>query len=191
MSFFNVRVIGTEELYRDLREEVKKINSRIPNALNRVGSEMIYNLQEHIQKDFYDAYEPKEYERRRENPEHGLSMMERESYFTEIHGKTMVFHYIPNTSHKLYETWDRFPLPRDPDDLIEWAQHSHSMGHSMIPARPFWNNFVNDQLNGRIISNFGAGMRPFYRVLAEGGENDVVADGDELMPAEYMEELPF
>jgi hypothetical protein len=198
MSFFNARVIGTEEIYKDFREELKSINAQIPKALERVGSEMIYNLQEHIQKDFYDAFTPEAYERRSNNPWHGTPMIDESNMSVFVKGKQLDFSYLPDTVHEYYDAWieDRpnrgfHPLARPSDDLIKWAQHEHKLKNGVIPARPFWNNFVEDQIHNRIISNFGAGMNPKYKVIAEGNGLDVESDGLELLPSDEIEELPF
>lgn len=171
MSFFNVEVTGLDSLDKDFEEHKKAIEKQIPTALGIVGAEMVNDLQAIIEGYFYKSYTPKHYKRSGEMKDG--SAMNYESKINEL-----VFTYEPETGHKGLDEWvqdkpvkGEFPLPRKPDDLIIWGQHSHFDGTDHeIPARPFWNYFLDSQGNEKILDNFARGMLPNYTVVKEIGE---------------------
>ena len=198
--------VGVVGLETEVDNEIAKINNQIPIALNQVGSEMILDLQKHIQEDFYNEYSPVAYRRRYEK---GLL---KDDAFDLVKGMSsnrktgsvshfIEFNYLPkgepqgtlkdslNWSEDLeeylksqYKTGETpfFSNPRNGDDLIVWGQTAHDIGTKHIPARPFWNNFVEEQKNGAIMNTFSAYMTKHAMVL-EGGEQDLQFDGNESM----------
>lgn len=194
MSFFNVEVTGLDSLDKDFEEHKKAIKKQIPTALGIVGAEMVKDLQAIIEGYFYKSYNPKKYKRSGEMKDD--SAMNYESKINEL-----VFTYEPETGHKGLDAWvqdkpvkGEFPLPRQPDDLIIWGQHSHFDGTDHeIPARPFWNYFLESQGNEKILDNFARGMLPNYTVVKETGETvdlseyALAADTNNVAPYEPSE----
>ncbi|MBQ0125826.1 MAG: hypothetical protein KBS59_05820, partial [Clostridiales bacterium] len=71
------------------------------------------------------------------------------------------------------------------DDLIRRLQTGkgydwHLKNGKDFPKRPFWNNFVDEQINEKISQNFIRGMESRgYTVKSDG--KDVTADGNEKL----------
>lgn len=201
MSFFKIEVTGLGSLDKDLKEHKKTIEKQIPTALGIVGAEMVNDLQAIIEGYFYQSYTPKHYQR-------SGQMKSDDSMQYEPKGKELTFTYSPETKRDGLDAWvqdkpveGEFPLPRDPDDLIIWGQHSHFDGTDYeIPGRPFWNYFLEEQGSEKILDNFARGMLPSYQVIKESGERvdlsefALAADTANVAPyqkSEMDEELPF
>ena len=200
MSFFNVTVEGLDSLDKDFEEHKKAIAKQIPIALGIVGSEMADDLKAIIEGYFYKSYSPKHYQR-------SGDMLNQIDYKPDKNG--LIFTYTPETSHNGLDVWvqdkptsGEFSLPRSSDDLIIWGQHSHFDGTDHeIPARPFWNYFLESQGNEKILDNFIRGMSPQYQVVKENGEKvdlsefNLAADTENVAPydptLQPYEELPF
>lgn len=189
--------VGVIGLDAEVNDEIAKIENDIPIALNAIGSEMMLNLKRHIQEDFYNMYSPVAYRRRYD--ENGL--LDDNNMDAEILGKrTLHFTYNPQglpmgklkdslnwsedleeylkSQHKTGET-PFFANARNGDDLIVWGQTAHDIGKKHIPARPFWNNFVEEQKNEKIMQTFATYMTRFGIVLE--GNQDLIFDGGESM----------
>ena len=190
MSFFKVEVTGLDSLDKDFEKHQKAIEKRIPIALGIVGAEMERDLKAIIDGYFYKGYSPKHYQR--------SGAMKDDASMTYLpQGNELTFTYTPETKHSGLDAWvqdkpvdGKFPLPRDPDDLIIWGQMSHfdETDHE-IPARPFWNLFLEQQGNEKILDNFARGMLPQYQVLKEKGE---VVDLSEFeLPADQSNVAPY
>ena len=177
MSFLNVEVTGLDSLDKDFEEHKKAITKQIPIALGVVGAEMVKDLQAIIEGYFYKSYKPKHYKR-------SGQMKSDDSMQYDPKGNELTFTYSPKTKRDGLDAWvqdepveGEFPLPRAPDDLIIWGQHSHFDGTDQaIPARPFWNYFLEEQGNEKILDNFARGMLPKYRVVKEEGETVNLSD---------------
>lgn len=169
-------------LDEELEKEIAKIESYIPMALEGVGSEMIWDLQEHIQQDWYEPWKPKEYRRRTVNPSLGTPLGSDKNINVSVKGKSLDFDYSPTGKH-VVKAWHT----RDGDVLIESIQTGELWGNP--PPRPFWNNFVEEQKNEKIMQNFVNYFPKEYKVIAEGGEKDVDFDsGESLLEAGNEEE---
>lgn len=183
MSLFKVEVTGLDSLDKDFEKHKKAIEKRIPTALGIVGAEMVKDLQSIIEGYFYKSYSPKHYQRTG-------AMKDDASMNYSPKGSELTFTYEPETSHTGLDAWvqdkpskGEFPLPRQPDDLIIWGQMSHFDGTDHeIPARPFWNMFLEQQGNEKILDNFARGMMPKYSVIREEGE--IVNLSDSELPAD-------
>lgn len=184
-------------LYKDINDETAKIKKQIPKALEYVGSEMQKDLIKHLEEDFYDKYSPVAYKRR-----YDKGLKNKENINVDVKGTNLIFSYTPKGEpqgtlkdslnwnenleewlklfHKTADTPFFSPAHND-DDLIVWAQRKHEIGGYKIPARPFWNNFIEEQKNGKIISNFIVGMSPYSMVIREIGEVDLILDGNESL----------
>lgn len=192
MSFFNVKIEGLDSLDKDFEEHKRAIYQKVPKALHFVGSEMIGDLQRHIMDDFYDAYTPEGYHRRFDYyPNLGTPMISQDNMDVNVRGQELSFVYSPKTEHSNLDSWVQdkpvkgiFSLSsRTGDDLIVWGQMSHFDGR--IPARPFWNRFVEEQSRSNLLDNFIIGMGTVYKVEKESAEK-VEMDGNEMLPAESM-----
>lgn len=153
MSFFNVTVKGLESIDKDFSEQVTHITTKvIPQALTQVGYEMAANLQKHIKNDWYKPWKPKTYPRRTDNPNLGMSIMDKRNMSFGVSNTSLHFFYTPNGEHadKKYHT-------RDGDELIQSIQEGKLHGNP--PPRPFWNNFVDEQINSAISREFGKSIK--------------------------------
>lgn len=201
MGFFNVEIEGMETLQADLNKEVGAIYRAVPSALQLVGSEMILDLQKHINEDFYDKYDPVAYPRRRDFPAFGTPIIDASNMDISVNGLSLAFTYSPMGFHsgQLKDTlnWNEssgnaamlsgeYPIKPNPvhgDDLIRRLQTGkgydwHLKKGKDFPARPFWDKFVDEQINERISQNFVRGMNlKGYTVISE--NEDVIADGNE------------
>lgn len=190
MSLFNVEVAGLDSLDKDLEKHRNAIKKQIPTALGIVGAEMVKDLQAIIEGYFYKKYTPSDYKRTGQMKDDS-SM----NYFPK--GDSLIFTYAPETKRDGLDEWVQdkpikgtFPLPRNPDDLIIWGQYSHFEGTDHpIPARPFWNYFLEEQGNEKILDNFARGMLPKYQVIKEEGE--VVDLSDSELPADTTNVAPY
>jgi hypothetical protein len=190
MSLLKVEVTGLDSLDKDFEKHKKAIKKQIPTALSIVGAEMVIDLQAIIEGYFYKSYSPKHYQRTG-------AMKDDASMNYTPKGSELTFTYEPETSHTGLDAWvqdkpvnGKFPLPRKPDDLIIWGQHSHFDGKDYeIEARPFWNYFLESQANEKIMDNFARGMLPQYHVIKEKGE--VIDLSDSMLPADTANVAPY
>lgn len=185
------QLIGLDE---EVKAECKKISRRIPKALNVVGSEMIENLTQHLNEDFYAKYQPKVYERK-----YDKGLRNKENMVATVSGKKLQFEYIPHKDFgasaeqkskqsDFIKFWQSQGVEvivkgadeRIGDELLVWCQTQHKITDSDIPARPFWNNFVEEQKNSGIMEAFTRGMQP-YNVIREYGSNDLDFDTNESL----------
>lgn len=191
--------VKIEGLDKEVNEHIEKIGRKIPQALEDVGSEMQESFIRHIQEDFYNKYSPVAYRRRYEK---GL-LDKANIHIEKIKENRLVFSYLPkgepqgtlkdslNWSENLEEylksvnkTADTpfFHPAHNDDELIVWAQKKHKIGNYNIPARPFWNNFVEEQKNGKIMETFiGSTAWKPYSIQAEGGESDLMFSASESL----------
>lgn len=198
----DVKIIG---LAKEVRESIVEIEKEIPIALNAVGSEMIESLNRHLDEDFYKKYNPVAYRRR-----YTEGLKNQKNIDAQVNGKTLTFTYTPsgepvgkladsrNWSENL-ENWLKsvnktgetpfFSPTRSGDELIVWAQKAHEIGKQKIPERPFWNHFVEEQKESKIIDTFIGAFSNDYRPTKEGGEMDIQFDGQESMLEAGNEQL--
>ena len=187
-----------------LEEELKafttKVDAQVPKALKIVGDQMSVALAESIDKNVYDAYVPKMYPRRDDNPQFGESIFQQAlNAQPTVSGNVLTFTYNPHGTHDglmqdIPGYWDMEdppkpdllikPFPVHGDDLIRRLETGKGYDwkpKEPIPPRPFWTRFVNEQRDDKIIAYFMLGMKPF-EVIGEGGEKDVEFDGSEYVP---------
>ena len=155
-------------------DKILKLYEENPDFLlpkSRVN-EMVNNLQEHVTRDVYDAYEPYVYERRigRTGPYAPIESQEYIDY--NLSDNTLIFSYEPQGAHWV----ERWSNKHNGDNLIVSIQTGDLAGNP--PPRPYWNRFVSEMENGGILSAFASGMKP-YTLQTEG--KDVVFAGNESM----------
>ena len=181
MSFFKVTITGVESFQQEVEKEFTHIETQIPKALELVGSEMIANLQKHIKEDWYEAWgKPKVYERRTDNPNLGTPLGSKDNMDYEVKDDSLYFVYIPSGEHQNSQ-WST----TSGDDLIRIIQKNHGWKYKpstdsqnrRIMPRPFWDNFVDEQIHSGIINSFIKGMGEHNKVMSTG--RDVIADGTE------------
>lgn len=200
-EFFSVTITGEETLTNDLNDFIKGLRDPIWEGLSAVADGMTNSLQAHIQSDVYDAYEPKSYPRRSENPRFGISLGDRRNMDIELHHMSLSFIYEPKGDHsgkmqdakdaynkkneptgRTESSWDEplKPHPVHGDALIHRIQTGTGYdwkpkkGNKEFPRRPFWDNFVEEQRNGVIIENFAFGFsRGITGLQLEGGKLDL------------------
>lgn len=137
-------IIGLKE---DWDKEIKTIKSHTKTALNNVGADMVDCLQAHIQKDWYEKYNPKIYERRTDDTSLGtpIGSSDKEIMNYSATKNSLDFIYTPTGQHQNEEWHDR-----DGDELIKWLQEEHIFTNNpynavVVPARTFWDNFVEEE----------------------------------------------
>lgn len=191
------QIIGLEE---ELQAELKKIERQIPYALTNTGVEMARDLQSTLHRVWYKGYTPAVYERRTDDPNLGTPIGSDENFdiSTDVATKVLNFIFEPDGDNAKFETM------RGGDKLIEWIQKEHKYGEirhgkvvsreatTTIPARPFWNIFLEEQSRGGIIEKFIKGMSP-YQVIAGSEDSAIDLTEFELPAGGTFEEseLPF
>lgn len=174
---------------KDIQSQVKPYFS---HALDYVGSEMIVNLQDHIRRDWYEKWgSPKQYIRRSDSPEYGTPIGSQENMDSHVYGDKLIFTFEPDTEHGYDDSWSGSSANSQvtPDDMIRIIQSNSGWrypvnkdihGRTIMP-RPFWNNFVDEQENEKIIESFAAGISHDFTVIPDGAGKDVILDGTEKM----------
>ena len=163
------QILGLKE---DLEKEHKKIKTHVNYALTETGVEMTYDLISALRRDWYGQYKPSVYERRTDNPSKGTPLGDMSNFdetYTDPTNQILHFVYNPTGTHENPD-WNT----RSGDNLIEWIQRMHEYKrpgsdepYLKIPARPFWNNFIDELINGGIMSKFIKAMSPTYTVLED------------------------
>lgn len=200
-DFFNVTVQGEETLTEDLNNYILSLRDPIWEGLSSAADGMTNSLQAHIQSDVYDEYQPTSYPRRSQNPRFGIALIDKRqmevSFPTAL---SMSFVYEPTGYHSgkmqdaldAYKTtkngavrstsntirqWDKplKPHPVHGDKLINRIQTGEGYDwKGEFPARPFWDNFVEEQKSGAAIENFAFGFsRGTSDLQLEGGSRDI------------------
>lgn len=133
----------------DLEYEKKEIWAASILALGEVGEDMKIALQEHIQKDWHDAWgDPLVYERRTDNPSLGTPLGSEKNMSYSVSKTGLHFRYFPSQQHKNRE-WS----VTNGDSLIrmlqenlgwKWKPSEDTQGRMIMP-RPFWDNFVEEE----------------------------------------------
>lgn len=147
---------GFESLEKEAKEAAEKsILAATGRRISaRVVSEMKEVLARHVEDDVYDGgYYPRMYERRSNNPAYGESLKESAYKAKELpsvsDGKLVAgIDYQPTGEHANVE-WDT----ADGNELIGRIERKNPMytyypKNGFIPDRPFWQNFVNEMIEG-------------------------------------------
>lgn len=133
-------VFCNETLEQDILQFEQKCKDAFFQAMPALAQDIIDTLSSHIQTDVYDAYTPKSYKRRKDNPNLGTSISDIKGSGMGSYGRDNVtITYIPDGSHPQWES------PASGDDLIrriesgsgyEWRKHPG--------ARPFFKNTTEE-----------------------------------------------
>lgn len=211
-SFFKVTIQGEETLTNDLNDYVFSLRDPIWEGFSAVADEMTNSLQAHIQKDVYDAYEPKSYPRRSNSGgiRFGIPLNDaRQMVVEHPTALSLSFTYEPSGYHsgRMQDALDAYNARNEPKARTEsrWNQplkphpvHGDALirriqtgrgydwippkGMNRFPARPFWDNFVEEQKNGALIDAFAYGIsRGVSDFRLEGGNRDIAWGASEGM----------
>lgn len=163
------KIIGLKE---DLEKENQTLKEHVNYALTQTGVEMTYDLISVLRRDWYNKYTPSIYERRTDDPSKGTPLGSIDNFdetYTDPQNQTLHFVYNPTGTHENID-WSN----RSGNNLIEWIQKKHEYKipgseepYLTIPARPFWNNFIDEEINGGIMSKFIKAMSPTYQVIED------------------------
>lgn len=180
----SAEIIGLNE---ELEKETKRIEKQVPKALQFVGAELRSDLQDILEIEWQQKYEPQVYKRRTNNSSYGTPIGSDENFETIVTKNLLDFDFTPDVKHSKHKV----SLSDTGDEMIEWIQGRHIGYESDIPARPFWNIFLDKQSNGGLIEKFIRGMSP-YEVIGEPQDSNIdlsefrlgaidtdVTDGDE------------
>lgn len=164
------KIIGLKE---DLEKERQDINRQADKALFSVGVEMKRDLQIILHKEWYERYKPTTYKRRTDNNSLGRPIGGDENFEISVRRQTLEFSFEPIGTHANPE-WSE----RHGDALIEWIQAEHNYSETedgeiikKIPSRPFWNNFLDEQMDGGIMEKFANAMLPKYSVITDNSDD--------------------
>lgn len=144
-------------------------------VLGMVGSEMMNDLQKHINDDVYSKYSPKSYPRRKDHPEFGTPLDSEKNFSIHAKNNILEFDYNPDGTHK-GKMKDALDFDGDPDSdsaneplkphpvhgdvLINRIQTGKGYDwKESMEERPFWSNFVEEEFNGKLIDHFNYAVR--------------------------------
>ena len=161
-----------------MNDLVAEISAALPIVMNDARD----TLKKHIDEDVYSEgiYYPKVYKRRSDNSEMGVSLGAQ--VYTEntkiippaggnVNGKLQIttrIYFNPSGGHK-YKKWHT----ADYNDLIgriEKKDPAYTWGQEKVPARPFWQKFVDEMVDG------GEFEKSFVDAM-RGAEPSITADG--------------
>ena len=195
MALFKITVSGFETAEEDIQTERKGIEAAATAGLRFTESQFYTDLERHVREDWYEPWgPPKAYMRRTDEPVLGtpLGDMEKNAEpYTSVDGLTLSFVYQPTGKHDFYD-WSTV----DGDQLIkiiqtngEWKYkpRKDQKKRSIMP-RPFWNNFVREEMNGGAVDAFEYGFSGRgYDFIREGADHDLIWDGGEgLLPELFI-----
>ena len=161
----------------DVGMAIGAIENNMTPLLEYMGGEMISDLQKHINDDVYKPYQPKSYPRRKDHTIFGIPLDDIKNFTTKVDNNLnyaiLEMQYNPDGFHsgKMRDTLDYDaeaheddakyanrpikPHPVHGDALIRRLQTGEGYDWKCSPGpRPFWDNFVNEENNGKIISRF-------------------------------------
>ena len=132
---FNVTVERLDSLDEDLKSLTEKIDTAVTAGLNTVLGDFKDSLASHVQEDAYKKYKPKKYKRTG-------AMGDEKNMTGKVSGNVLDFLYEFDTESdgNYYE---------ESDDVIRVVQSGKNyLWGVAIKPRPFWDNFINEQLIG-------------------------------------------
>lgn len=176
---FTVKTIGLDA---ELKNEMSGLKKQSVASLTSVGADMAESLKRHIQNDWYNAYKPAVYERRTDDASLGTPIGSDDNFDISVdHSNTRLdFYFEPDRENRKFDI-----LSPTSDAMIEWIQREHKYGEVrrgtkfvkeaslVIPARPFWNNFVEEMANGGIIDSFIRNMSPQYQIKQDANDTNL------------------
>ncbi len=169
-----IQIDGLQQIDTEIQKKLNLIKNQARSAFHLIGSEMISNLQDHIHKDWYTQDTPGNYKRRTDFPSFGTPLGDARNMSVSISSDennlpVLFFIYEPTGAHQKFYWHDR-----DGDDLIDSIQQGTPIGKK---PRPFWDRFVEEQLDSEIMQSFINAMKPFKVECS--GDGDVIPTGEE------------
>lgn len=183
----SINVSGIDGLDKDFQAFQQKLGHQVKDAVAAMEAPLKDDLAVHIEHDVYDAYTPKEYPRRRDNPDFGIPLIDMDAnvtYYNKVDGPTffdvgggLSFSYKPDGSHSgttadLPNESDNYdadnpesikPKPVHGDDLIRRIETGEGYDWKFKGKGPgkreFWQKFVNEEMDGRMAQHFANAMR--------------------------------
>ena len=197
----DVHVKGEDSLDKDMKAELNKLSVDVANIMVQLGQIMGDTLQKHIVQDVYQAYSPKTYPRRSENPRFGtpLSDVWANSYLTyntaegQIGGEVCI-NYMPTGVHTgttadldpsspYYDADNPRPLKPNPangNELIRRLETGAGYDWNAHPGkRPFWQETVKELIDDGELEHqlFWLLAEKGYDVLNDSGVERESRDG--------------
>ena len=182
-----VSVDGLDTIDQDFSRIQQELAAAVQASMASVGAFMKDALQRHIETDVYNAYTPKVYPRRSETPAFGAPLSDMEAN-TAVNnrGAGVTLTYLPSGTHSgttadlpqsssYYNPDNPRPIKPNPvhgDNLIRRIETGQGYDWDTdVPARPFWQNFVNEMEGvGGLFDAFAAAMAAQgFIVTADGG----------------------
>lgn len=184
---FDFKLTGADGISKEYKAFNTKVNTATQAGLMAVGSELTKQLQQHIQQDVYNAYEPTSY-RRRVDYGGGIPIISAENMDLKLSPLSLTFTYEPSGRNTNYPTTKYV----DGDKLINAIENSDYTwdGTDDIPKRPFWNAFVDEMVgaNGQAETILVRAMnqaQPDLKVKADG---KIQQDGNDTV---FEQQLSF
>lgn len=131
---------GIDSIDEDFDKFLPNVNKAVTAGLKTVLSDFQESLASHVQTDVYAAYKPLDYVR-------SGAMGDKSNMTGAVNGNTLKFEYTFPT--EMTENYGLYFA--ESDDVIKAIQDSNylwNVGNMEIPERPFWDNFVTEQLIG-------------------------------------------
>lgn len=165
---FDVTVEGLDSLDKDLESLTEKIDTAVTAGLNTVLGDFKDSLASHVQEDAYKKYKPKKYKRTG-------AMGDEKNMTGNVKGNVLDFSYEFDTESdgNYYE---------ESDDVIRVVQSGKNyLWGVAIKPRPFWDNFINEQLiGGQAEMSLVRGMNAKYSTLGvESTKDSTTIDGSD------------
>ena len=146
-----------DELNDEFRTELQNIEPRIGSAMAAVASAAKSSLKSHIQSDVYDKWSPTTYIRTGGIISDGATE-------TTASSSRMSLEYTPSGSS---EQWEH---PVSGSALVGRIESGSGYEWSRHPgARPFWQKFVDEMINGGMATAFDSAMYAELGDIYEGG----------------------
>lgn len=173
-----VKVSGLESIDEDFKAFQAELSAAVRGAMDDVGERMKDALKRHIEQDVYDEYSPKVYQRRSENLLRGTPLNNMDANtFVFNKGAGLTLDYLPTGEHEVKKWSDE-----DGDDLvgrIEKKSPPYNWGDDQVPARPFFQNFVDKMTTqGELGRYFIDAMRDQGVIVEDDGAGVVRESGD-------------
>lgn len=165
---FDVKVEGFDSLDEDLKSLTEKIDTAVTAGLHTVLGDFKDALASHVQEDAYKQYKPRKYKRTG-------AMGNKDNMTGNVSGNVLDFLYE-------FETESDGNYYEDSDDVIRVVQSGKNyLWGVKIDPRPFWDNFINEQLiGGQAEVSFVRGMNAKDSTLGvKSTKNSTTIDGSD------------
>ncbi len=177
---FDFKLQGADSISKEYKTFNTKVYKATQAGLTAVGSELTKQLQQHIQRKVYNAYEPKSY-RRRVDFGGGIPIISAENMDLKLAPFSLTFTYEPSGRNTNYPTSKYV----DGDKLINAIENSNYTwsGTEDIPKRPFWNAFVDEMVgaNGQAETILVRAMNQAQPDLQVKTNGRIQADGNDTV----------